>query len=285
MNWLNFSSIMFFASVSLYLFVRKSSISNNPTQFNNLAMFLVPLVVYSAIGLSTNVNYQITFKEFVIIFFSGVVFSYLGNVFSLKSIELAPNPGYSLVLSKSYVVFTTIFSFLFLNGDLSLKKILAIALIVIFSALVTINPKQSRAVKSNLWLPLSFGAFFAWGFLSLVSKYLANLGVPTIVFLTYLYIVVSASVLLEIKIRKISLKNVNSFWKFFLAIGLSSAFFNYFTFAAIRIAPNVGYVNAINASSISLVTILSILLFKDEFAWRKLVGIFGITAGLLLLLV
>jgi uncharacterized membrane protein len=71
---------------------------------------------------------------------------------------------------------------------------------------------------------------------------------------------------------------------YFVLIGIFSSVFNYFNFYSISIAPNVGYVNAINASSISLVTIFSILLFKDEFSWRKLYGVFGVTADLLLLL-
>ena len=61
--------------------------------------------------------------------------------------------------------------------------------------------------------------------------------------------------------------------------------FNYFMQLGYTLAPNIGYVNATNAASISLVTIFAILLFKDEFSIKKLVGILGVTAGLLLLLV
>jgi uncharacterized membrane protein len=61
--------------------------------------------------------------------------------------------------------------------------------------------------------------------------------------------------------------------------------FNLGQFEAIKVAPNVGYVNAINAGSISLVTILAVLLFNDELTKRKAIGILGVTAGLLFLLV
>jgi uncharacterized membrane protein len=54
---------------------------------------------------------------------------------------------------------------------------------------------------------------------------------------------------------------------------------------AINAAPNVGYVNAINAASISAVTIGAILLFKDEFSLKKFVGVIGISIGLLIMLV
>lgn len=61
--------------------------------------------------------------------------------------------------------------------------------------------------------------------------------------------------------------------------------FNLGQFEAIKLAPNVGYVNAINAGSIAAVTIFAVLLFKDELTPKKAVGILGVTAGLILLLV
>lgn len=47
MNWLLASSLMFLSSVILYLLVRKSSLVKIPSQFQNLAMFAVPLLVYA----------------------------------------------------------------------------------------------------------------------------------------------------------------------------------------------------------------------------------------------
>lgn len=276
---------MFFSSACLYLAVRKSSLQKFPTQFNNLAMFSVPLLIYLMIGISRGLNYSISLPNFIIIVIASFLFSYLGNVASLKSIEISPNAGYSLVISKSYVVLTTIISLLFLGGELTLRKGVAICLIVLFSALVIIDPKKTKKVASNLWLYYTMFAFFAWGFLSLTIKYLSLHGVNTLVMLTYLYVFVTLFIVLEALKFKVN-KNIFVLgWKYFLSIGVFSSLFNYFNFYAVSIAPNVGYVNAINASSISLVTILSVLLFKDELSVRKLIGIFGVTGGLLLLLI
>ncbi len=74
-------------------------------------------------------------------------------------------------------------------------------------------------------------------------------------------------------------------WLLFVGAGIFSTLFNLGQFEAIKLAPNVGYVNAINAGSISLVTVLAVLLFKDELSKQKAFGILGVTAGLLLLLV
>lgn len=121
--------------------------------------------------------------------------------------------------------------------------------------------------------------------LSLAIKYLSLHGLTTLVMLTYLYIFVTLLIVGEIFTKKIKLSLNRSSLRYFGVIGIFSSVFNYFNFYSVSIAPNVGYVNAINASSISLVTIFSILLFKDEFSLRKLVGVFGVTAGLLLLLI
>ncbi len=285
MNWIIASLVMFVSSVVMYLFIRKSALLKLPSQYNNLAMFGIPLFVFITIGLFSKQNFIIPFNYLLAIFIISILFSYLGNVFSLISIERSPNPGYSLVISKSYVVFTTILSVLFFNSELSIKKGIAILLIVVFSALIMLSQKSIKKVSNNRWLFLAFGAFFCWGFLSLASKYMFNLGVGLYVFLSYTYLFVSICILIEMHIKKMSLKSfVKNPWQFLL-IGLASIGFNLFLFLAIKLAPNVGYVNAINAGSISAVTVLAILLFKDEFSLRKLVGVIGVTAGLLMLLI
>lgn len=276
---------MYASSVALYLFVRKSSKLGNPSQFNNLAMFLVPLIVLIAVDIITGQNLKLSVRDLAIITTAAVLFSYLGNVFSLISIEYAPNPGYSLVISKSYVLFTTLVAVVLFHAEITARKAIAITIIVAFSGLIMLSQKAFNKTKNNLWVPLAIGAFFCWGLLSLTSKYLFNHGVSVYVFLTYAYIVVSVCIVLEMIKRKIDFGIIKKDPINFLLIGLFSTGFNFFLFEAIRTSPNVGYVNAINASSISAVTVLAIILFKDEFSKSKLLGILGVTIGLLLLLV
>ena len=150
------------------------------------------------------------------------------------------------------------------------------------SIIIILEQKGIKKTVNKLWLPLAFGAFFCWGLLSLTSKFLFNQGVNIYVFLSYLYFVVTILILADLKIKKVKINRKKSFL-IFLLIGIFSTSFNLFMFEAIKTAPNVGYVNAINASSISLVTVFSILLFKDEFSLRKLIGFLGSIAGLILL--
>ncbi|KKU20134.1 MAG: hypothetical protein UX30_C0003G0009 [Candidatus Saccharibacteria bacterium GW2011_GWA2_46_10] len=276
---------MFFSSVIMYLIIRKSSLLKIPSQLNNLAMFFIPLWVYIILGLTTKANFSLNLSQLLITTGAAFLFSYLGNVASLRSIEFAPNSGYSLVISKSYVVFTTIVAVLLFRAQLTTIKVVAILLIVIFSAMIMVTKKNiNKDVKSS-WLPLSFVSFFCWGMLSLTSKFLFNSGVNTFVFLSYAYFVVSSCIFTEIKSKKIMLGDIKMYLKILIPIGVLSTTFNLGQFEAIKSAPNVGYVNAINAASISLVTVLSILLFKDEFNLRKVIGVFGVVTGLILMFI
>ena len=115
MNWIVACLLMFISSVALYLCVRKSNTLKTPQQLNNLAMFLIPAIVYLVLILRTPTSFIVKPFELFLILIQGIFFSYFGNVFSLKGIEYAPNPGYSLIISKSYVVFTAIASIFLFN--------------------------------------------------------------------------------------------------------------------------------------------------------------------------
>ncbi len=192
----------------------------------------------------------------------------------------------SLVLSKSYVLFTTIVAVLFMNGDISVRSVIAILLIVVASAFIMVYPKTAEHVKDNKWVLLSFVSFFSWGMLSLTSKYLFNHGLATTSFLIFLYLFVTLTIIVYDKVKLSEFKKIGKqMTLLLLATGVFSTLFNLGQFQAIRLAPNVGYVNAINAASISLVTILAVIFFKDELTLRKAIGVFGVTVGLVLLLI
>lgn len=286
MNWIVASLLMFISSVALYLFIRKSNALKTPQQLNNLAMFLIPVLVYLILATKTPTRFSLTPFEYILILIQGIFFSYLGNVFSLKGIEYAPNPGYSLIISKSYVVFTAIASIFIFSAPLTLKSIIAIILIILFSAVITVDKNKNKTDSKTSWFPYTIGAFFCWGFLALSSKYLLNIGVPILTRLILSMIITSLLIIGEIKIKKIKIFQINKNQLItLLFIGIFGSSLNYFMQVAFNLAPNVGYVNAANAASISLLTLVSAFIFKDELTTRKLIGIFGVTSGLLLLFI
>lgn len=284
MNWIIASVLMFLSSVALYLFVRKSNLLKTPQQLNNLAMFLIPVVVYLFLSVNTNTRFELKPFEYFLILVQGIFFSYLGNVFSLKGIAYSPNPGYSLIISKSYVVFTAVASIFIFSAPLTIKSVVAIMLIIAFSALIMIDKSKNKSDSNKLWLPYTIGAFFCWGLLALSSKYLLNVGVPILTRLIYSMIIVTTLILSEIKIKKIKMFDITKLQLLVLImIGVFATGFNYFMQVGFNLAPNVGYVNAANAASISLLTLMSAFLFKDDLSVKKIIGIAGVTAGLFVL--
>jgi len=250
-------------------------------------MFGIPVFLYAIATLLTKTEIHVSIPHLAIIVFSAVVFSYLGNVFSLKSLEHAPNPGYSLMISKSYVVFTTLVSIFLFNAELTLRKAIAIICIVAFSALVVISKSMNKNEKEHrVWLPLSLGSFFCWGFLALSSKYLLDQGVGILERLVISLSIVSAIILGEIVMKKVQWQNLSKHQLgLLMVIGITQASSNFGMMWGYQIAPNVGYVNAVNAASIAGVAVLASIFFKDELTRRKLLGILGVTVGLLLLLI
>jgi len=286
MNWIIASIIMFFTSVVLYLFVRKSNLLKTPQQLTNLAMFLIPIFPYLILAANSDVRFELNLLESILIIISAIFFSYLGNVFSLKGIQKSPNPGYSLIISKSYVVFTSIVSIFLFNAPLTITSVIAIFLIVGFSALIMIdkNKNQVSTEYNKSWLPYTIGAFFCWGFLALTAKYLLNIGVPVLTRLIYSMSIVVFFIFGEIIVKKVAVFKISSKQLIVLIlIGISSAVFNYFMQVGFDLAPNVGFINAANAASVALLSLMSALIFKDELPLKKVIGIIGVTAGLIIL--
>jgi len=286
MNWILASLLMFVFSVLLYVLIRKASLEKIPNSLINLASFLIPLFLYIPIGLYNKISFIPTIFQFFILLLLGIFCCYLGNIASLLSIKFAPNPGYSLIISKSYVVLTTIVAILFFHSSLSLTATIGIISIILFSILIMTGKNKTIKKSNPLWLPLSFGAFFAWGILTIGMKFLFTTGVGTIQLLIILAIIVSLIIIIEIVITKAPAFKINrSSLVLLISIGVFSGLFNYFLIVAISKTPNIGYVSAINAASISAVTLCSHIFFRDELTISKIIGIMGVTGGLIVLLI
>jgi len=183
-------------------------------------------------------------------------------------------------------VFTTLFAALFFHAPLTVRSGVAILLIVLFSALVIVDPKKMNAASHvrAVWLPLTLLTFLCWGMLAISSKYLLDLGVTIYTRLIYTLAIASVLFAFDMKRERVSLGSLSkSQWAVFLLIGLCFAGFNYFMQLGYQLAPNIGYINAMNAASIAFVTIGASIFFHDEFIVRKLIGVIGVIAGLILL--
>lgn len=276
---------MFVASVFLYVSIRKAALLRIPTEFVNLASLGIPFFLYITLTIQNHASLSISPDKLLLIFGLSLFGSYIPNVTSLKSIKFAPNPGYSLIISKSYVVLTTLVAIFLFHSQLTIQASIAILIIVFFSFFIVKGKNTHSAHSKPIWLPLSFVSFFGWGLLSIGTKYAFSQGITIYQRLIYLSIFVTSFILIEIRTRKIkhNILRMNHYL-LLLAIGVFSALFNYFMTLSIDLAPNIGYVNAINASSISAVTVASALIYKDDLSISKMIGVLGVTGGLLLLI-
>ncbi len=285
--WVFDSIALFLASVVMYLFIRKGQVHNISVTEYLLAMFAIPLIGYTWLIYNAHGSIAISWPNLAIIFLAAVFLSYIGNILSQTSILQASNPGYSLTITKSYVVFTTLFAVFFFHSSLTFTSTVAICLILVFSALITISPQSTKkpSNKNNKWAIMAIGAFFCFSFLTLVSVYIIHVGVPVYVYLFYLFLFVTICLVSEaiINKRKITLGISKAF--ILLIIGSMSLLYNLYTQLGYTSSPNPGYINAASAASITLITLLSSFFFKDELTKRKFIGVVGVTAGLVLLFI
>lgn len=284
MSWVIVACGVILSSVILYLFVRKARLEGISIEIQNFGMFFLPTLLFLVYNIIAKVSFSISIKYLLIIAFTAILFSWLGNVFSLKALESAPNPGYSLIISKSYVVLTSILSIWIFNSPLYTKDIAAILIIVLFSAVIMFS-KSNNKVKNVKWLIYTFGAFLCWAFLAIILTYLAAQGLKSTQILFYLMSFVSILIICEILLKKTELILRKNRISTILAIGLSSAIFNLCLVIGYKLAPNPGYINAANAGSISLVTVFSAIIFKDELGIKKIIGVLGVLCGLILLFI
>ncbi|QQS18100.1 hypothetical protein IPL68_05675 [Candidatus Saccharibacteria bacterium] len=87
MNWVTWSLIMFGSSVGLYLVVRKSALSGVPEAYTNLAMFALPLFVYTGLALEQQTTFDMSAWQLGLIVVAAIVFAYGGNTTSCEPSE------------------------------------------------------------------------------------------------------------------------------------------------------------------------------------------------------
>ena len=95
MNWIVISIGIMVSSPMMYLFLRKSKDLKKDIRIQNLSVFLIPTIVFFIYNIVSRTSMIIEIKYFLIIFAAAILFSLLGNIFSLKAVQLTKNSGYS----------------------------------------------------------------------------------------------------------------------------------------------------------------------------------------------
>jgi len=235
--WLFYAFTMFLASNVLYLLIRLAQKQNIPISFYSITLFLIPSIIYFLLAYLNQVSLLVPAEQFLLIIFAAFFWSYLGNYFSQKSILLASNPGYSLILSKSYVVVTTITAVFLFNAEFSWQKFIAILFILFFSMLIAVPSKEKKS-RNYKWVYFSLLTNLCLAFGSLISKYFLNLGLEPFVYLFYINVFVTTLNFFDFKRQDIKLHLSKKQILLVIMIGIFQAAFNFFMQTAYKSAPN-----------------------------------------------
>ena len=274
--------------ISLGLFASTSILSKYnwragvPAPVINFATYAVALLVF--VFAIPKGEFNVFARADVWLVLAAGLCVYFGNAASVRGLNLAPNPGYSQAINKSYVALTTLAAILMFGGELSWRKIAGVALILASQLLIVSKVSRKNPLHDGRWIWLSFAAFFCYAGWSMAVKYAnAILGVNQTAFLFWAVAIATALFAAEIWRGKISLmKYKNQFGLLFL-MGLASGFANILMWDAFVAAPNMGYVNAIQTTGVAIVSLLAVKLFGDELTRKKFAGILGVIAGLFLI--
>lgn len=285
MSWIVSSLLMFVSSIAFYLSVKKLQLLGVDKRTLTIANNVFPSGVFlvATIMLGLPIIYPVV--TLLSIFVLKTLFNYIGTIAGYKSMEDAPNAGYSLVIQKSYAVYTLFASVILFGSEISLRKFIISGFILICASLVAFTKSTSETKLSYKWVLYAILAMFCFGSISLSSKYLATLGInPTsqIFWSSSFTLLVTMMDSWRVK-QKISIPNI-TVGVYMALLGITVCGFYYFKLISELNAPNLGYVATVNAASNAIYTILVALIFKDALSPKKLLAVTGMTVGLIMLL-
>ncbi|MCU0652658.1 MAG: hypothetical protein MUD10_00165 [Candidatus Pacebacteria bacterium] len=283
MNWVveSLLALMFF--VLTQVLGKTTWRAGVPFSVINFATYAVAVLVFLVAGAATGIGTSAPGAYFLVVF--AAVCIYAGNASSIRGFNRAPNPGYSTAIVKSYVVITLAASIFLFGGEFSWAKIAGVALILASQLLILANEKGKRKATGRHWAKYSFGAFFAYAALSITVKYATLAGINQLVFLFWSMLLSLSFFYAETMLRKINILDHKKQAGPLLLMGVASGFGNIFMWNAFTHAPNMGYVNAIHIANVAIISLLAVKLFGDELTRKKSLGIAGVTAGLIIIMI
>lgn len=249
-----------------------------------IANQIVPIILYGAIVLNLNISFGLSLWGWVIVFFNAIILNYIGSIAGFIGIKESPNSGYSVIIQKSYALWTTVVSVFLFNSEFPLFKIFGILLILVFTAIISVEKIEKKFVIGK-WFWYSLLAFFLFGGTTITARYIAILGDNPTVYLFWVMVVTTIVAIIDYlkNIKNIEFKFDKNIILWLFAMSSAVSIFYWGKNLATVYAPNVGYVGAINASSNAVLVILSSLFFKEELKLYKIFAVVGVVIGIAIL--
>lgn len=285
MSRIFWSFVVILGSTILYLSLRKLNYENKITvQIQNLLMFWPATIVFFVIWMINKEQFFIQSDYILYIGLSSFFFSFLWNYFSLVSIKQSANPGYSLMISKSYVILTALVSIFLFESHLLFTDIIAILLIVVFSGFILIDKKDNQT-KWYKRIITAFYSFLArWG-LALANKWFLNLGMSPTIVNFWMFLFVTLICIGDFAKTRWSYWDLPKITLASIGVVVWMIVFNCWLMYWYKHSSNPWFISAANASSIAIITVCSAIFFGDDISMRKWIGIIGIIVWICVLMI
>jgi drug/metabolite transporter (DMT)-like permease len=221
------------------------------------------------------------------------IFSALGNWVNFTAVIKAPNPGFAGTIKSTNILFITIFSVLIFGSSWSLMKLVGVVLVILGIAALVIDKNHALGKKTDK-------AFLKWdalAFIGALSVTVAILGVKGASQIGFSQSEINLFMFAVnfLAFSFLTRKEVKSYFKDkirlkgFLPIVFLAAVFsfvgNILNVKGVAAAPNPGYHMAIQNTQILITTLISIPLFGIKFDMRKILGVFIVLFGIIILVV
>jgi len=284
MNWILYSVIMFLGSIAYYLIVKHVQKLGIDKYVYMAVNSIIPLFLFLGIALVNKDSLMMSTNGFILAFIAAIILNYFGSYFGFLGIKFAPNAGYSVIIQKSYTLYTSVFAIFLFGSELPWQKILAIVTIIIFTGVIVID-KTDKTFKIGKWVWYSLAAFFLFGLTTIFSKYISLWGESPAVYLFWVMLGTTVVSWVQYYINRDKV-NVKINFKLVLWLIIMSTSVTIFYWGKIQSsisAPNVGYTGSINAASNAVLVIISALLYKQKLKLSKIFSIFMVVIGLAVL--
>jgi len=196
MDWIFYSAVMFVGSVVYYLLVKKVQDLGVDRYLYMATTSIVPAIAYALIGLIDGQSFIMSPLGFLIIFINAAFLNYFGSITGFIGIKTAPNAGYSVIIQKSYAIYTSILAVFLFDSELPFYKVLAILIILFFTGLIVIE-RSNEKFKIGKWVVYSFIAFLLFGGTTIAAKYAAKIGEDPNIFLFWVMLVTASISIVE----------------------------------------------------------------------------------------
>ncbi|MDO8524709.1 MAG: EamA family transporter [bacterium] len=221
----------------------------------------------------------------------GGLFSAIGNWTDFEGIKRAPNAGYAVAIRNFSFVLTIFISTLLFGSEIKFFKLFGAILITAGIIFLIVDKKQTANEKNSIlpWYVFSFSACLAVAIVILITKKATLLSTDFSIQSINLFIVGFCLLFLSFfNLKKLrgyftEKENLKVFFLFTASATVFSFLGNIVKIIGLDLAPNPGYSEAIVKTDLLFITILSAKLFSAKLNKYKLLGIFVILIGLIIL--